>query len=222
MFDASIRQRLHHPLDRIAEAMAMRGVRANTLTGVGFAVGVGACAAIVADRWWLALGMWLMNRLIDGLDGSVARRVGPTRLGGFLDIMADFAVYGGMLVAIGIAMPDARIASLVVFLGYYLNGAAFLAWSSLVAEKTLSDEGTDHAGDERSLNFPAGLAEGAETILAMAVILALPALTAPLMWIWAAIVGISVVQRFSFIVIGLSELSLSDMREELRRRARLG
>ena len=29
-------------------------------------------------------------------------------------------------------------------------------------------------------------------------------------------------QRLSFIVIGLSELSLADMREELRRRARLG
>lgn len=222
MFDASIRQRLHHPLDRIAEAMAMRGVRANTLTGVGFAVGVGACVAIVADRWWLALGMWLMNRLIDGLDGSVARRVGPTRLGGFLDIMADFAIYGGMLVAIGIAVPEARVATLVVFLSYYLNGAGFLAWSSLVAEKTLSDEGTDHEGDDRSLNFPAGLAEGTETIIAMAVILAFPGFTNPLMWLWAGIVGISVIQRFSFIVIGLSELSLADMREELRRRARLG
>ncbi len=200
----------------------MRGVRANSLTGAGFAVGVGACVSIVADRWWLALGLWLMNRLIDGLDGSVARRMGPTRLGGFIDIMADFAIYGGMLVAIGIAVPEARVASLVVFLGYYLNGAAFLAWSSLVAERTLSDEGTDHEGDERSLNFPAGLAEGTETIIAMAIILALPARTNLLMWVWAAIVGISVVQRFSFIVIGLSELSLTDMREELRRRARLG
>ena len=222
MFDASIRQRLHHPLDRVAEAMAMRGVSPNALTGLGFAVGVGSCVAIVVDRWWLALGLWLMNRVIDGLDGSVARRVGPTRLGGFLDIMADFTIYGGMVVAIGIAVPDARVAALVVFRGYYLNGAAFLAWSSLVAEKTLSDEGTDHEGDERSLNFPAGLAEGFETILAMSIILALPGFTAPLLWVWAAIVGISIIQRFSFIVIGLSELSLTDMRAELMRRARLG
>ena len=56
----------------------------------------------------------------------------------------------------------------------------------------------------------------------MAVILAFPGFTNPLMWLWAGIVGISVMQRFSFIVIGLSELSLADMREELRRRARLG
>lgn len=222
MFDASIRQRLHHPLDRIAEALAMRGVSPNTLTGAGFLVGVGACVAIVVDRWWLALGLWLINRLVDGLDGSVARRVGPTRLGGFLDIMADFAIYGGMVVAIGVAVPEARIAALVVFLGYYLNGAAFLAWSSLVAENTLSDKGTDHEGDDRSLNFPAGLAEGFETIAAMAIILALPGFTVPLLWIWAAIVGISIFQRFSYIVIGLSELSLTDMRAELMRRARLG
>ena len=151
MFDASIRQRLHHPLDRIAEAMAMRGVSPNVLTGIGFGVGVASCVAIVAGNWWLALGLWLMNRFIDGLDGSVARRVGPTRLGGFLDIMADFAIYGGMVAAIGLAVPEARVAALVVFLGYYLNGASFLAWSSLVAEKTLSDKGTDHEGDELSL-----------------------------------------------------------------------
>ncbi len=173
------------------------------MTGIGFLVGMGACIAIVAGSWWLALGMWLINRVIDGLDGSVARRVGPTQLGGFLDIMADFAVYGGMVVAIGWAVPDARLAALFVFLGYYLNGAAFLAWSSLVAERAISAAGTDHGDDERSLNFPAGLAEGFETILSMSLILALPQWTVPLLWGWACIVGISIVQRFSYIVTGL-------------------
>ncbi len=222
MFDASVRQRLNHPLDRVAAAIASRGVQPNTLTGTGFLIGVGACVAIVADRWWLALGMWLLNRLIDGLDGSVARRVGPTRLGGFLDIMADFAIYGAMVVAIGWAVPEARVAALFVFLAYYLNGAAFLAWSSLVAENAVSEEGTDHAGDERSLNFPAGLAEGTETIVAMSVILIARDFTVPLMWLWAIIVSISIIQRFSYIVIGLSEMTLTDLRDELRRRARLG
>ena len=200
MFDASIRQRLDQPLDRLAAVVADRGVGANTLTAIGFGVGVGACGVVVAGQWWLALGLWLINRLLDGLDGSVARRVGATRLGGFLDIIADFAIYGGMVVAIGWHVPDARLAALFVFLGYYLNGAAFLAWSSLVAERALSDEGTEHAGDERSLHFPAGLAEGTETIVAMSVILVLPRLAVELLWVWAAIVAISVVQRIVQIV----------------------
>ena len=204
MFDASIRQRLDQPLDRLATVVSSRGLSANALTAIGFVIGVGACAAVVAGRWWLALGLWLMNRLVDGLDGSVARRAGATRLGGFLDIIADFAIYGGMVVAIGWYVPEARLAGLFVFLGYYLNGAAFLAWSSLVAERALSDQGTDHAGDERSLNFPAGLAEGTETIIAMSVILLLPQLVTELLWVWAAIVGISVIQRTVLIVSGLN------------------
>ena len=222
MFDASIRQRLDPPLDRIAAAVATRGVHPNSITGVGFLVGVGTCVAVVADRFWLALGMWLVNRVLDGLDGAVARRIGPTRLGGFLDIMADFAVYGGMVVAIGWAIPEARVAALFVFLAYYLNGAAFLAWSSLVAEKAVSDEGSGHEGDDRSLNFPDGLAEGFETIAAMSLILLLPQWAVPLMWLWAVIVMISVVQRFSYIVVGLTEMNLARMREEFRRRSRLG
>lgn len=203
MFDASIRQRLDQPLDRLASVVADRGVTANALTAIGFVIGVGACAAVAVGWWMLALGLWLINRLVDGLDGSVARRAGATRLGGFLDIIADFAIYGGMVVAIGWYVPEARLAALFVFLGYYLNGAAFLAWSSLVAEHALSEEGTDHAGDERSLNFPAGLAEGTETIVAMSVILLLPQFVTELLWVWAAIVGISVIQRLVLIVSGL-------------------
>lgn len=200
MFDAPIRQRLDQPLDAVAGSMATRGVSANGLTAFGFVVGMAAAAAVVTGHWWVALILWLTNRTLDGLDGSVARRVGPTQLGGFLDIMADFAVYGSMVVAIGWAVPDARLAALFVFLGYYLNGAGFLAWSSLVAERVISAAGTDHADDERSLNFPAGLAEGAETIVAMALILALPAFAVQLMWGWAVIVATSVVQRIWMIV----------------------
>lgn len=197
MLDAPIRQSLHQPLDAIASWLQARGISANQLTAVGFVVGVGACVAVATDRWILGLVMWLVNRLIDGLDGSIARRVGPTKLGGFLDIMADFAIYGGIVVAIGWAEPGARLAALVVFLMYYLNGSAFLAWSSLANE-------LDVDGDGRSLNFPAGLAEGFETIAAMSIILLLPReWTATAMWLWGAVVAVSVLQRMSFVAAAL-------------------
>ncbi len=200
MFDAPLRQRLDQPLETAAQPLASIGVGANALTGIGFLVGLGAAAAVVAGSWWLALILWLANRTLDGLDGSVARQVGPTRLGGFLDMIADFAIYGALVVALGWSVPDARLACLFVFFTYYLNGAAFLAWSSLVAQRAVSDVGTAHADDERGLNFPAGIAEGAETIAAMSIILLLPSFTAELMWGWAVIVGISVLQRVTLIV----------------------
>jgi phosphatidylglycerophosphate synthase len=87
------------------------GVRPGAVTAVGLAVGVGACVAAGLAVWPLALGLWLVNRVLDGLDGALARvGGGGTDLGGFLDFLADFVVYGGFVVGVAIAVPDARIA----------------------------------------------------------------------------------------------------------------
>lgn len=190
MLDAAMRRRLDAPLDRVGARLDARGVRPNALTLAGFGIGVAACVATAFELWWLGLVLWLLNRLADGLDGPLARRRGSTDFGGFLDIVCDFAIYGGLLVSIGIARPDARIACLVVFLAYYLSGSAFLAFSSLAERRRA-------AGDGRSLHFPAGIAEGTETIIAMVVVLALPDRAEVLLWIWATLVGITLLQRIA-------------------------
>lgn len=192
MFDATLRSRLEAPLDRIAAQIRGRGVSANAVTAVGLALGIGCCVAISFSQWSVALALWLANRLADGLDGPIARQGATTDLGGFFDIIADFAVYGGVLLALGVALPETRTAALAVFLGYYLSGSSFLAFSSLATKR-------ERAGDGRSLVFPAGLAEGTETIVAYLVILAFPSQAEALLWIWAAIVGVTFVQRLVFI-----------------------
>lgn len=180
--------------------MAGVGITPMMLTGTGFLIGVASCAAIATGHWATGLVLWLLNRLADGLDGAVARNgsVGPTDLGGFFDIVADFAIYGGVVVALGYAIPEARLAALVVFLAYYLNGTAFLAWSSLAIKRELE-------GDGRSLVFPAGLAEGTETIVVYSVILLFPAWTRPILWVWAAVVMITVAQRVYLVRARLSD-----------------
>jgi len=192
MLDAAFRSRLDGPLDRLVAPLDRIGVSPNVVTAGGFAIGVAACVAIAYERWWLGLALWLANRLADGLDGPLARRRGPTDLGGLFDITADFAIYGGVLVAIGIALPEARLAALVVFLTYYLSGSSFLAFSSLATKREME-------GDGRSLQFPAGIAEGTETIAAYIVILALPGQAEVLLWIWATLVAITLVQRLTMI-----------------------
>ena len=192
MLDAAFRARLAGPLDRAAIPLERIGLGPNTVTGIGFAVGVAGCVAIAYEHWWLGLALWIVNRLADGLDGPLARRTGPTDLGGLLDILADFAIYGGVVVAVGIALPEARLAGLVVFLMYYLSGSSFLAFSSLATKRRME-------GDGRSLQFPAGIAEGSETIAAYILILAFPSQAAPLLWIWAVLVGITLLQRLAII-----------------------
>lgn len=200
MLDSSFRRHLEGPLAWAGRRLVAAGVTSTVLTATGLVLGAGACWAIAAERWTIALVLWFLNRVADGLDGAVARggRAGPTDLGGFLDIMADFAVYGGVVVAVGYAVPDARVAALVTLLTYYLNGAAFLAWSSLA-------ESQGHSRDERSLVFPAGLAEGSETIIAYVILLLFPEWARTILWIWAGVVGVSVVQRIVFVTRQLGE-----------------
>ena len=81
------------------------------------------------------------------------------------------------------------------FLAYYLNGTAFLAWSSL-AERLKLGEG----GDGRSLDFStAGLTEGSETIAVMTLALAWRSQADVILWIWAGAVFITVLQRVIFV-----------------------
>jgi phosphatidylglycerophosphate synthase len=140
-------------------------------------------------EWTLGLGLWLLNRLFDGLDGPVARRRGPSDLGGFLDIVADFSIYAGFVVAVAIASPKARLACVALLSSYYVSGTALLALSSLVERRG------DGVGDERSLRFAGGLAEGTETVAVYALFCLLPAHAALIAWAFTVAVGITAAQR---------------------------
>jgi phosphatidylglycerophosphate synthase len=189
MLDSTLRRRLARPLDRVARGLAGAGVTAETVTLAGLVVGIGACVAVGLGWWLMALGLWWGNRLLDGLDGPIARLSGATDRGGFLDIVADFTVYGGFVVGIGVAVPDARLAAVVLLGTYYVSGVAFLAWSSAAERR-----GRRHA-DDRSLHFVGGIAEGAETIVVYSVVCLFPAYTVVILWGFAALVAVTALQR---------------------------
>ena len=189
MFDSKIRGVIGPPLESVGGKIAALGVSPTAITAVGWIVGVGACMAAVVRLWPLALVLWLGNRLLDGLDGPVARVRGATERGGYLDVVADFSVYGGFIVGVAIAIPDARLACAVLLLTYYVSGTALLALSSLLERLRYN------AVDERSLRLVGGLAEGFETVIAYVLFCLLPGSAAVIAWVFAALVGITAVQR---------------------------
>ena len=195
MLDRVARRTFVPWFDRMAAPLAARGIDPNLLTAVGFVIGIGACVAAGSAAWWVALALWFANRLIDGIDGPLARRVGSSPRGGFLDIMADFAIYGGFVVGVAVGQPDARLACAALLAGYYVSGSAFLALSSL--ENLQGDTGESEPGvdDERSLRFVGGLAEGTETIVVHALFCIFPSAIAPIAWAFAAAVALTAIQR---------------------------
>jgi phosphatidylglycerophosphate synthase len=168
------------------------GVRPGLITTVGWVGGLACIISVVTHHWIFALVLWLFNRICDALDGAVARWRGPTDLGGYLDIVADFSIYGGFLVGVGLAEPSTRIACLVLFLLYYLSGTTFLTLSSLIEKRRRLRH------DERSIEFVGGLAEGFETVVVYAAITIFHAESSWLIWGFAVAVGVTVVQRIVF------------------------
>jgi phosphatidylglycerophosphate synthase len=189
MLDARMRAVLRPALEAAGGRLAAAGVPPVALTAAGWAAGAGACAATALRAWPVALGLWLANRLLDGLDGPVARAGAATDAGGFLDIVADFSIYAGIILGLAVAVPGARLACVALLTAYYISGTAFLALSSLAERRR------QRLGDERSLHFVGGLAEGTETIAVYLLLLLLPQDATVIVWAFTAAVAITAVQR---------------------------
>jgi len=189
VIDRPLRARLAPGLERVASRLLARGVSAGGLTALGLLAGIGACAAAATSSWDVALALWLLNRLLDGLDGALARRSGATELGGLLDFVADFVVYSGFVVGVAIAQPPARLACVVLLATYLINNVALLSVSSVIERLGLD------LGDERSLRLTPGLAEGAETIVVYVLFCVLPGSSPGIAWAFSGLVALTAVQR---------------------------
>ena len=95
MLNSKLQPLVRRALDPLAAGLVARGVTADAMTFGGFAVGAVAAAALAAGAFRIALVLILLNRVADGLDGALARRLGPTDRGAFLDIAStlDALVY---------------------------------------------------------------------------------------------------------------------------------
>lgn len=161
MFDGLLRRLVDRPLDRLGRTVAAAGIGADLVTAVGFALGLAGAGAIAAGATTAAAGLIALNRFADGLDGAVARATRRTDLGGYLDIVCDFAFYGAVPLAFGILDPAANaLPALFLVTTFYVNGASFLAYAILAAKRGLETR----SRGQKSIYFTAGLAEGGETI----------------------------------------------------------
>lgn len=191
MFDARIRPLIDPPLNRMGRALASAGISANTLTLGGLVLGLGGALAIAFGQIWLGLALIIANRLSDGLDGAVARVRGPTALGGYFDIVADFAFYVSIPLGFGILAGGNTVPALVLVASFVLTGVSFLAFAAIAAER---GEKSDAHG-KKSFFYSTGLAEGSETIAVFIAMCVFPAWFAVLAYSYAALCVLTVFQR---------------------------
>ncbi|MDQ0566135.1 CDP-alcohol phosphatidyltransferase family protein [Erythrobacter citreus] len=201
MFDAKLRPLIDPPLNRLGSALARRGVTANAITFLGLALGLAGAAAISVGYFGAGLGLILANRLLDGLDGAVARANGPTVLGGYFDIVADFAFYVSVPLGFGLVDPANTQAALVLVASFVLTGVSFLAYAVIAAERGAR---TDAHG-RKSFFYSTGLAEGGETIAVFIAFALFPAWFVQLAYAYAALCVLTVFQRSALAIVQFSD-----------------
>jgi len=194
VIDRSLRRHKDVALAPLARALP-DALHPTALTAAAAVPGIGAAVAAGAGLPALAVGLWLLNRLLDGLDGALARRTGrQSDLGAYADILSDVVVYAA--IPIGIAAGQggqaAWIAAGALLATFYVNA---IAWSYLSALLERRGAGAGARGEATSVTMPPGLIEGAETVVLFAVALAVPGWSVAVMWAMAAGVAVSVAQR---------------------------
>ena len=193
MLDYRINTIIHPIMNSLADYVP-RQISANTITLAGFAVGVMVVPLLWFKLYSAAMTVILVNRFFDGLDGAVARKRGPTNLGGYLDITCDFIFYS--VVIMGFALADREnnglVAAFLIF-SFIGTSSSFLAFAAAAEKKGIST----NAHGIKGFFYLGGLTEGTETILFFVIICMYPATFPVLAVLFGSFCWITVLVRFS-------------------------
>jgi len=193
MIDARILPLQRAALQPAARMLSRMGISADAISLGGFFIGLLAFAALASGNWTIALALILANRLLDGLDGAVARINGPTDRGAFLDITLDFVFYA--LVPLGFAVHDPALHALpaaVLIVSFVGTGSSFLAFSIIAAK-----QGKQAAAfPAKGIYYAGGMAEGFETIAVFVAMCLLPQSFSVIALVFAAVCGLTTLLRW--------------------------
>jgi phosphatidylglycerophosphate synthase len=162
MLDRAAIALLKPGLQSIARVLVRAGIGADPITLTGFGLGLAAAGCIALQQPLAGLVLLLASRLMDGLDGAVARLTQPTDRGAFLDISLDFLFYASIPLAFALADPAANALPAAVLLAAFIGtGSSFLAFAVLAERRGLKSEDYPQKG----LYYLGGLTEATETLL---------------------------------------------------------
>jgi phosphatidylglycerophosphate synthase len=191
MLDSRIRPWIDPALERLGRGLARMGLSANAVTVGGFALGAGAWVALACQSYWAALGLIAANRIADGLDGALARRLGPTDLGGYLDIVLDFFFYAGVPFFFAVGRPEAALPAAFLVFSFVGTGSSFLTFAAVAAKRQL----TTTARVPKAIYYLGGLTEGTETIAAFVLICVFPEWFEWVAWVFGGLCWLTTATR---------------------------
>ncbi len=167
----------------------------NLISVVAFVFGMASAVAAYRGSDGAALLCWLVNRTLDGLDGTHARvHAQQTDFGGYFDIVLDFTVYAAIPCALVAATGSMSLALAGMFLlsAFFVNAASLMYLAAILERRQI---GAASRGELTTITMPPGIVAGSETVVFFSLFLAVPAWRLALFWIMGALVCTNIVQR---------------------------
>ena len=143
----------------------LKNVNPTSVTIIGSVVGIGAGVAAWQGQTGVALGLWFLNRFLDGLDGTIARvNNKQSDFGGYLDIVLDMVAYVSIPLGMAFSVNEKTvyIALAMLFAVFYINSAA---WMMLSANLEKHSQGAKARNELTTVTMPKAIIEGGEAIL---------------------------------------------------------
>lgn len=180
------------PLTWFAKKLQNYDVHPDRITLVGFLIGLLSLPALANENYGLALLFILVNRFADGLDGALARLIGATDGGGYLDITLDFIFYPTVVLGFAFADPEHNaLVAAALITSFMATGSSFLAFAVMAEKNNIENIRLPNKG----LYYINGLAEGTETILFFVLACLFPAYFPILAWSFFVICIVTTITR---------------------------
>ncbi len=191
MFDTPLRRFK----DQVGTPLAHRMSRISPtfISMLGLAIGLFATYAAYKQQYLWALTLWLINRILDGLDGLIARQHDrQSDFGGYVDILTDFIIYAALPLGLVAGSPSSEhyLALGILLAVFYVNTASWMYLAAILEKRAAHSTET-----QTTIVMPAGIIGGFETIIAYGIFLLFPVYITILFSIFAALVFITTIQR---------------------------
>lgn len=192
MLDRTATALIKPAVQGLATVLFRAGLTANQITVTGFALGIFAAISIANDAYLMGAIALFTSRLLDALDGAVARMTRATDQGGFLDIALDFLFYASIPLAFAFANPLNNALPAAVLLAAFIGTAtSFLAFAAIAAQRKMRS--LDYP--DKSFYFLGGLTEATETLAFFAAMCFWPEHFPILAYVFSALCAVTVATR---------------------------
>ena len=183
MLDKKFNNFLKPILIRIAKKLIEYKFLPNQITFLGLILGFLSFIFLSFGLIYVALVFFIFNRILDGVDGTMARLTKPTDLGGLYDIISDFFIYA--LLPFGFILFDEKNFLSMSFLltSFIWTCSTFLTTAWIYEKKKLQNQNNS----KKSFYYSVGIIEGTETIFLFILMFIFYEVASLIAWIFAVL-----------------------------------